>query len=459
MSSTEIVERMHFFDGQRLDARDLSLEQHYHMLLRRLLNKGLFSAGVVEGLEVKMGANPKQIKVGPGLALDPLGREIVLVESLTFDVPNQAPPGALGGYFLVIRYHERPIQGSGRECEPGNGAPPPSRVIEQPKPGWTQDWPNHAFCTTAADNPACGIVLALVLMDATCTVQKIDPGPRQFAHTTLPSQVHAFALEGEKDIDVDNPKELHFDLRGGVPNSILLVFRGDAFSSFYYTQIGQHSHKLSAAGQAANATDTLSGHKHDFANSQTDLTIHRHKVKTSRNTIDYGEGRDPQQEVSLVADEDKEEWTGYGPIGHVQSFDYIEDDGHVHTFNGAKTGKPDIDATGGHTHTLLGTTEAGGISSRPASLKYTASVGVGYGYPDDVQVAFNGHDITLWIQGHNTTFAGKIGDGTAGHLFVTQGTSELDLIQAGVALRAHDNVITFALPSGGGRLMWNLFIE
>ena len=46
------VERLHYYNGQRLDAADLGLEQHYHLAMRRLLNRGLFTPGVVDGLEV-----------------------------------------------------------------------------------------------------------------------------------------------------------------------------------------------------------------------------------------------------------------------------------------------------------------------------------------------------------------------------------------------------------------------
>ena len=46
------VERLHYFNGQRLVARDLEIEQRYFITVRRMLNRGLYSPGVVDGLEV-----------------------------------------------------------------------------------------------------------------------------------------------------------------------------------------------------------------------------------------------------------------------------------------------------------------------------------------------------------------------------------------------------------------------
>jgi hypothetical protein len=38
------IERMNYFNGQRLEADDFQVEQEYHVRVRRWLNKSLYSA-------------------------------------------------------------------------------------------------------------------------------------------------------------------------------------------------------------------------------------------------------------------------------------------------------------------------------------------------------------------------------------------------------------------------------
>jgi len=130
----DTVERLGYANGQRLEAVDLRLEQQYHIHLRRLLNSGLFTPGVVNGLEVDtVPSQPRQVRVRAGLALDPAGREIVLGAETIVEVPNLRPVDNPLGYFLVIRYAEEPVPATDPWCGfavPGVGAlPAPSAVI------------------------------------------------------------------------------------------------------------------------------------------------------------------------------------------------------------------------------------------------------------------------------------------------------------------------------------------
>ena len=45
--------RLNYFNGQRLAAADFRTEQGYHVGMRRVLNRSLYSAGIVTGLEVE----------------------------------------------------------------------------------------------------------------------------------------------------------------------------------------------------------------------------------------------------------------------------------------------------------------------------------------------------------------------------------------------------------------------
>ncbi|MDB5054010.1 MAG: hypothetical protein JWM44_2060 [Bacilli bacterium] len=70
-------ERNLFFKGKLLTVRDFESEQKYFNDKRRLLNRLLHGIGVVSGLQV-VRVDDKQISLESGVALDNLGREIVV---------------------------------------------------------------------------------------------------------------------------------------------------------------------------------------------------------------------------------------------------------------------------------------------------------------------------------------------------------------------------------------------
>lgn len=72
-------ERNVYFKGKLLTVRDFESEQRYFNDKRRLTNRLLHGGGVVCGLQV-IAVDEKQISVEAGVALDYLGREIVLPE-------------------------------------------------------------------------------------------------------------------------------------------------------------------------------------------------------------------------------------------------------------------------------------------------------------------------------------------------------------------------------------------
>jgi hypothetical protein len=118
-----VDKRMHFFDRQFLRATDFQAEQAYHLDRRRRHNTGFHSHGVVEGLLVVASEVANQVTIEPGWAVDPLGREIVLVASRTeptggVDVniwvayPDPEPlsdPSADPGVTGDTRVHEAPV--------------------------------------------------------------------------------------------------------------------------------------------------------------------------------------------------------------------------------------------------------------------------------------------------------------------------------------------------------------
>jgi hypothetical protein len=74
--------RVYFYERQYLNASDLVAEQAYHLEMRRRLNLALHLWGIVLGFDIAKGSvvpgAPEQFIVGPGMAIDGFGREIVL---------------------------------------------------------------------------------------------------------------------------------------------------------------------------------------------------------------------------------------------------------------------------------------------------------------------------------------------------------------------------------------------
>jgi hypothetical protein len=88
LDETAFVERLQFFNGQRLFAEDLQAVEAFHREMRWLHNQSLHQPGIGRGLAVSGRRDEREVRVGPGYALDALGREIVL----TRDRVEQVPP-------------------------------------------------------------------------------------------------------------------------------------------------------------------------------------------------------------------------------------------------------------------------------------------------------------------------------------------------------------------------------
>jgi hypothetical protein len=98
--SSSGVSRVRYFFGQLLTERELESEQSYHVQLRRLAQRETLGTGTVVGLEVAAKhageSAPRSVFVRPGFALDPDGRELILVQPLVVEVAPD--PGAAKTY-------------------------------------------------------------------------------------------------------------------------------------------------------------------------------------------------------------------------------------------------------------------------------------------------------------------------------------------------------------------------
>jgi hypothetical protein len=100
-------ERLRYFTGLFLEEPEFTLEQRYHLDMRRSLNFALFDSGVLFGMEVFREA-PDRVRVDPGMAVDRAnassqGREIVLSSARQVTLS-----GTSGQQFLIfVRYREQ----------------------------------------------------------------------------------------------------------------------------------------------------------------------------------------------------------------------------------------------------------------------------------------------------------------------------------------------------------------
>jgi hypothetical protein len=105
-ASTKPIERVQFFNGQRLFAADLQDLEEFNRQMRWLHNLSLHQAGVASGYAVTGNKGDSQLTVQSGYAIDSQGREIVLTKSTQIQVPPVANDGHGNAvyYDLVVSY-------------------------------------------------------------------------------------------------------------------------------------------------------------------------------------------------------------------------------------------------------------------------------------------------------------------------------------------------------------------
>jgi hypothetical protein len=90
---TPFLERIAFFDGQRLLAADLDRLERSGRELRWLHNRSLHQPGIGRGYAVAGARAAREVTIDAGYAIDALGREIVLTEPCVEQVPPVADDG------------------------------------------------------------------------------------------------------------------------------------------------------------------------------------------------------------------------------------------------------------------------------------------------------------------------------------------------------------------------------
>lgn len=106
IGSTQFLERIQFFNGERLFASDLQGLESFNREMRWLHNQSLHQAGVGSGFQVVGNAGDRQVTISPGYAIDSCGREIILTENQVLAIPPVSDNGSGGSVFydLTVSY-------------------------------------------------------------------------------------------------------------------------------------------------------------------------------------------------------------------------------------------------------------------------------------------------------------------------------------------------------------------
>jgi hypothetical protein len=101
------LERVQYWQGQRLRSRDFTHLQRVEAQRRWWHNRALHNAyGIAEGLTCILIPTeaPTGVSVSAGLAYDVFGRELILVRPLIIPLPANVPQGLAGPMSLLMRY-------------------------------------------------------------------------------------------------------------------------------------------------------------------------------------------------------------------------------------------------------------------------------------------------------------------------------------------------------------------
>lgn len=165
----DVVKRLNYFDHQFLRAPDFNDEQKYHLSMRRLHNSLLHSWGIVQGLTVTVpaGGTGTAVTISAGVAIDSLGREIVLPTATSLELGGVAANAVA---FITIAYHEEQSD-------------PTTEAGGQGNTRWTE-LPTPVFSVTPPSDASVNLILGKVPRTAT-GLGTVDPSGRKLAGATV----------------------------------------------------------------------------------------------------------------------------------------------------------------------------------------------------------------------------------------------------------------------------------
>ena len=448
----EALERLSYFNGQRLVAADFRSEQSHHVAMRRVLNRSLYSAGIVTGLEVEPdGSDAHRVIVRAGLAFDHLGREIFLpadVSVLATGVPSSTP-GEVFGNLLVVSYRETrrfPVQGGCtigapyRACAGELAWGAPTRIVA-----------DAVFevldSTPAADSGK--VVLAQIELSKTCEVVRASPGVRKYAVPVKAGKTRVLSLAGDADVAPDCPKVLHFHVADGLPERALLYLRGGTISSLWYSELAKHTHDINIVVDGNDWVVDLS-HEHSTEGQVTESDgVHRHGYWKDGTAA---EGGGLEQAGGTASDSNSRHLTPEDTNNAL-----FNGGSHFHDVNltlGAAVPSSTTLTPGFGSSTIGETGMEPGV--RPSKNAYT--------YFKELKVKLDGTPVTDKILQQIPSFA-QLGVGSSttpdSEPFVTDGTPAIDLLLLGVDLLPGAHKLEFVVPNGngGGKLFYEMYVD
>lgn len=112
LKESRFIERLQFFNGQRLFAPDLQGLEAFGREMRWLHNKSLHQPGIGNGFAVSGKKGDREVAIGPGYGIDREGREIVLLETRVEPVPPVAgeDDGTPFVYYLTVQYQDGELE-------------------------------------------------------------------------------------------------------------------------------------------------------------------------------------------------------------------------------------------------------------------------------------------------------------------------------------------------------------
>jgi hypothetical protein len=472
----EALERLNYFNGQRLAANDFRAEQGYHLGMRRVLNRSLYSPGIIVGLEVEPDkTNTHRVIVRHGLAFDNRGREIflpidVFVQAMGAPSSNK---GVVFGNLLVISYREQrshPVSDGcavAAPCTPCSGDlawGAPTRIVADAMFEILDSWPS---------DDSGRVVIAQLELSKTCEVVRVLPGVRKYAVPVKPQTVIPVSIEGEKDIDTENAKEIHFHIAGGFPERAVLMLRARKFSSLYYSEIGEHVHPLDLK---IDDHPAVAGHQHKLTNATTDQKLDPETLHFNAWVV-RGDPQDFAFRLWKNGQVQGDLWNDPPNLGpHLRITNTL----HSHGFDA----NAQTDAAGAigalNHHFNKQVTESFGVTALSPPPRQKARDGRNeYGYVKNLRVHLDGigpaNDITNLIlaqlKARQPAAWDELGDGTGTHALASdEGTDEIDLLKLGIELGLGGHTIRLSLvppiagdtdfgQDRGGQVQYNLYVS
>jgi hypothetical protein len=448
----EALSRLNYFNGQRLAAADFRSEQGYHVGVRRMLNRSLYSAGIVTGLEVEPDkADVHRVIVREGLAFDHLGREIFLPADVSVYVSGtpSAVSGVVFGNLLVVSYRETrsfPVSTSCvvgapyRACGDQLAWGAPTRVVADAVFEVLDSWP-------AADSGK--VVLAQLELSNTCEVVRCSPGVRKYAVPVKAGTTRVLSLVGDGDVAPGCPKVLHFHIADGLPERAQLYLRGGTISSLWYSELAEHTHDLNIVVDGGSWVVDFD-HSHALEGETELAGAHRHTFwidgANAKNLGGFEIAENPFDESNsrkiLKDDPDS-------PL--------LLSEEHSHALTNVTIGDPDRT-----TYTI--TPGFGASNIELAGMGPGVRGKRAYSYFKELSVKLDGTAVTNNILEQLPALAQLgVGESTTpdSETFVTEGTAAIDLLLLGVDLLPGAHSLEFVVPDGkgGGKLFYALYVD